>query len=104
MEKKLSNFSYIFSTCNTVRGMILDGFARVKNPLNVPEIASAFDKLIKNREDFFGKNNEVLNPQRENEQWAHLCALCQDEVKSANKELSQILKAGESQITDKTVR
>lgn len=104
VERKLNDLSYIFSTCNTVRGMIIDDFARIRNPFNVPEVASAFDKLIQNRDDFFGKNNEVLNPQRENEQWAHLCALCQDEVKSANKELSQILKAGESQITDKTVR
>lgn len=100
VEKKLSDLSYVFSSCNTVRGMILDDFARVKNPLNVPEIASAFEKLIENRDDFFGKNNEVLNPQRENEQWGQLCALCQNEVKAANAELSQILKTGEgAQIT-----
>lgn len=95
VEKKLSDLSYIFSTCNTVRGMILDDFTRVKNPLNVPEIASAFDKLIKNRDDFSMENNKVLNPQWENQQWGHLCTLCQNEVKAANKELSQILKTGE---------
>ena len=105
VEKKLSDLSHILSSCNTSRGMIIDDFTRIGNPFDVPEIASAFDELIKNRDDFFRENNKILNSQRENEQWGHLCTLCQNEVKTANMELSQILKTGESaQMPDQVAR
>lgn len=95
VERKLSDLSHIFNRCNIVRGMVIDKFTRIGNPFDIPEIEAAFENLIKNRDDFAMENNKVLNPQWENQQWGHLCTLCQNEIKAANKELSQILKTGE---------
>ncbi|OJW47887.1 MAG: hypothetical protein BGO67_03080 [Alphaproteobacteria bacterium 41-28] len=47
--------------------------------------------MIEDHNDFFKKNNQVLDFQQENEQWEMLCTLCQSEVKKANQELIQIL-------------
>jgi hypothetical protein len=34
----------------------------------------------------------IIDPQKENEQWGVLCSLCQSQVKKANTELVQLLK------------
>lgn len=91
LERKISTFSSISSLCNGERGMIVKEFTRTQNPFEDPKVSTAFDKLIENPNDFFKKNNKVLDFQRENEQWGILCAFCQNEVKKANNELVQLL-------------
>ncbi len=105
VELKLSSLSSKLKICNLARGIIISEFTRTSNPLEVPEVHAAFMKWIDNPDDFFGKNKEALDSQRENEQWGKLCTLCQNEVKKASDELVQILKVGGSaQITEQTER
>jgi hypothetical protein len=71
--------------------MAINEIARARNPFDVPEISATFNKLIEDHNDFFKKNNEVLDFQQENKQWEALCTVCQSEVKKANQELAHIL-------------
>ncbi|OJW49676.1 MAG: hypothetical protein BGO67_04000 [Alphaproteobacteria bacterium 41-28] len=91
LEEKARTISTIANTCNTARSIAIMEFTRIRNPFEDPDVSKAFDQAIENRDDFFKRNNEVLNFQKENEQWRKLCELCQDEVRKANQELAQIL-------------
>ena len=96
LEIKISTLSSIASKCNIARRIAIREFTRIKNPFEDPDVSKAFDKLIENRDDFFKENNKVLDSQLENEQWGKLCELCQNEIKSTNQELAQILKVEEN--------
>lgn len=91
LERKARTISTIANTCNTARSIAIMEFTRISNPFEDSEVSQAFDQAIENRDDFFKKNNAVLNFHKENEQWGKLCELCQDEVRKANQELAQIL-------------
>ena len=91
LERKASAISTIANTCNTARQIAIMQFTRISNPFEDPDVSKVFDKAIENSDDFFKKNNEILNFQKENEQWSELCAFCQNEAKKANQELAQIL-------------
>ena len=91
LEEKARTIAIIANTCNTARSIAIMEFTRIKNPFEDSEVSQAFDQATENRDDFFKKNNEVLNFQKESEQWGKLCELCQDEVRKANQELAQIL-------------
>lgn len=91
LERKARTVSTIANTCNTARQIAIMEFTEIRNPFEVPEVSKAFDQTIENSDDFFKKNNEVLNFQKENEEWGKLCELCQNEAKKANQKLAQIL-------------
>lgn len=91
LERKAKTISTIANTCNTARRIVIREFTGITNPFEDPDVSKAFDQAIENPDDFFKKDNEVLNFQKENEQWGKLCELCQDEVRKANQELAQIL-------------
>ncbi|MBP9691887.1 MAG: hypothetical protein KBD90_00965 [Alphaproteobacteria bacterium] len=92
LERKARTVSTIANTCNTARSIAIMEFTRIRNPFEDPDVSKVFDKAIENSDDFFKKNNEVLNLQKENEQWGELCAFCQNEARKANQELAQILR------------
>ncbi len=92
LERKASAISTIANTCNTARQIAIMEFTRISNPFEDPDISKAFDQAIENSDDFFKKNNEVLNFQKETEQWGKLCELCHDEATKANQDLAQILE------------
>ena len=92
IEEKASTISLIANTCNTARRIAIREFTRISNPFEDPSVSEVLDKAIEKSDDFFKKNNEVLNIQKENEQWRKLCELCQDEVRKANQELAHILE------------
>lgn len=92
LERKVKTISTIANTCNTARRIAIREFTGIRNPFEDTDVSKAFDQTIENRDDFFKKNNEVLNLQKENEQWGKLCELCQNEVRKANQELTQILE------------
>ncbi|MBP9692239.1 MAG: hypothetical protein KBD90_02790 [Alphaproteobacteria bacterium] len=91
LERKVKTISMIANTCNTARRIAIREFTGIKNPFEDSEVSQAFDQAVENSDDFFQKNNEVLNFQKENEQWGKLCELCQDEVRKVNQELAQAL-------------
>jgi hypothetical protein len=92
VERKVRTVSTIANTCNTARRRAIREFMRITNPFEDPNVSKAFDQAIENGDDFFKKNNEALNLQKENEEWGKLCGLCQDEARKANQELAQILE------------
>lgn len=96
IEQKIKSLSLDASICNSTRGAIINQFSRARNPFENPEISTALNALIEDPDDFFRKNKQALNPQLESEEWGKLCALCQSEVKKANNELVQLLKAEDS--------
>lgn len=91
LERKVGTVSTIANTCNTTRRIAIREFTRIENPFEDPDVSKTFDQAIENHDDFFKKNNEVLNLQKENEQWGKLCELCQNEARKASQELAQIL-------------
>ncbi len=91
LERKARTVSTIANTCNTARQIAIMQFTRISNPFEDPGVSEVFDQAIENNDDFFKKNNEVLNFQKENDQWGELCAFCQNEARKANQELAQIL-------------
>jgi len=82
-------------SCNSTRGSFINNFTETKNPFEDLKISADFDKLIEHK-DIFDKDKNVLEFQLENEQWAALCTLCQEEVKKVSNELAQLLKRGGS--------
>ena len=99
IEQKIKSLSLDASLCNSTRGSIINQFTRVRNPFENPELSTALNALIEDTDDFFRENGRALNPQLESEEWGKLCALCQNEVKKANNELVQLLKAEENSPT-----
>lgn len=96
IELKIKSLSVKASLCNSTRGAIINQFTRARNLFENPEISTALYEIIEDNDDFFRENRKALNPQLESEEWGKLCALCQTEVKKANDELVQLLKAEES--------
>lgn len=98
IEQKIKSLSLDASLCNATRGNIIDQFTQTHNPFDNPEISTALNELLVDSDgfaDFFNEDKKTLDPQLESEEWGKLCALCQSEVKKANNELIQILKAEE---------
>lgn len=95
LEEIIQSLTLAADSCKSSRGQVIRGFADNKNPFEDPEVSAAFDKLIE-PQDFFRENKKVLEFQLENEQWAELCTLCQEEVKRARNELAELLKSGGS--------
>lgn len=96
IEQKIKTLSLKESICNSARGSVISQFTRARNPFENPEISTALNALIEDTDDLFRENRKALNPQLESEEWGKLCALCQNEVKKANNELVQLLKAQEN--------
>lgn len=98
LENKLETLSSILRTCNEYRGMYLNRSAKNINPFDDPQISRAFDVFVVGH-FFIGRH--TLDPQEENKRWEELCAFCRQEVNKTNDELVQLLKAGNTQPTQK---
>jgi len=92
LEQKVNRFWSILSSCNVRRGKYLSSFSEVINPFESPEMPKEMQKVISELTSF-KIGNPAINPKEENQQWKALCDFCQNEAKTASKELAEVLKA-----------